>query len=265
MVVMLEKDKGDPKIDRLGIICLYEADYNIFLKIMWAHRLVQICEDNELFDNTQTGGRPNRTSGDVAVRKMLTNSYSRVTRTPFACMDLDAKSCYDRIMASFGMLCLHYFGMPQNACILHGTTIAEMQHHDKTALGISSSFFQSTPERVLYGSGQGSSGSPPLWMAISIILFRTLEAQMGVGATYLCLWSTLTTNHTTKAFVNNSTNFINSATKENQDTVDQLKLKLHLQNEEWERILSTSGGKLELPKCLAYIVVYDWIKGEPQQ
>jgi hypothetical protein len=35
--VMLEKDKGDPKINRLHIICLYKADYNIFLKIMWAH------------------------------------------------------------------------------------------------------------------------------------------------------------------------------------------------------------------------------------
>jgi hypothetical protein len=47
--VMLEKDKGDPKIDRLRIICLYEVDYNIFLKIMWAHRLVKICEEHELF------------------------------------------------------------------------------------------------------------------------------------------------------------------------------------------------------------------------
>jgi hypothetical protein len=36
--VMLEKDKGNPKIDRLCIICLYKADYNIFLKIMWAHQ-----------------------------------------------------------------------------------------------------------------------------------------------------------------------------------------------------------------------------------
>jgi hypothetical protein len=34
--VMLEKDKGDPKIDQLQIIWLYKADYNIFLKIMWA-------------------------------------------------------------------------------------------------------------------------------------------------------------------------------------------------------------------------------------
>jgi hypothetical protein len=54
--VMLEKDKGDPKIDRLRIICLYEADYNIFLKIMWAHRLVKTCEENDLFDSTKVGG-----------------------------------------------------------------------------------------------------------------------------------------------------------------------------------------------------------------
>jgi hypothetical protein len=102
---MLEKDKGDPKIDRCCIICLYEADYNIFFKILWTHHLVTICEEHDLFDDTQAGGQPNRTSGDVAVRKMLTYTYSQVTRTPFACMDLDAKSCYDRIIASFGMLC----------------------------------------------------------------------------------------------------------------------------------------------------------------
>jgi hypothetical protein len=102
-------------------------------------------------------------------------------------------------------------------------------------------------------------------MTISIILFQTLEAQMGIRATYTCPRKVLTTNHTTKAFVDNSTNFINSKTNDEQYTADQLSRKLQLQNEEWERILSTSGGKLELPKCLAYIIVYNWIKGEPKQ
>jgi hypothetical protein len=41
--------------------------------------------------------------------------------------------------------------------------------------------------------------------------------------------------------------------------------KLCLQTEEWERILSASGGKLESTKCLAYIVVYNWNKVEPLQ
>jgi hypothetical protein len=33
--VMLKKDKGDPKINRQRIFCLYKANCNIFLKIMW--------------------------------------------------------------------------------------------------------------------------------------------------------------------------------------------------------------------------------------
>jgi hypothetical protein len=60
-------------------------------------------------------------------------------------------------------------------------------------------------------------------------------------------------------------NFINSPNYNKLYTATQLSNKLRLQNEEWDRILSTSGGKLELPKCLAYIVVYDWNKGEPYQ
>jgi hypothetical protein len=141
----------------------------------------------------------------------------------------------------------------------------QLKHHVKTALGISSSFIQSTPEGVLYRSGQGSSRSPLLWIMIIVILFRMLQAQLGTGATYTCPRTLLTTNHTTKAFVDNSTNFINSPNYDEPYTATQLSNKLRLQNEEWERILSASGRKLELPKCLAYIVVYDWNKGEPYQ
>ena len=38
--VMLEKDDGAPNINRLRVIHLFEADYNLFLKVMWAQRMV---------------------------------------------------------------------------------------------------------------------------------------------------------------------------------------------------------------------------------
>ena len=42
--VMLEKDKGDPKIHRLRIIHLFEADYNLFLKLIWGCRMIGRAE-----------------------------------------------------------------------------------------------------------------------------------------------------------------------------------------------------------------------------
>jgi hypothetical protein len=66
---MLEKEPGNPIINRLRIICLYEADYNLYLKIMWAHRLVNIVEKEKLFDKSQSGDRPCRTSNDVTCAK----------------------------------------------------------------------------------------------------------------------------------------------------------------------------------------------------
>jgi hypothetical protein len=63
-------------------------------------------------------------------------------------------------------------------------------------------------------------------MTISIIIFRTLEAQVGTGKTYACPRQHLTTNHMTEAFVNNSTNFVNSPNHDELYTADQLSAKL---------------------------------------
>jgi hypothetical protein len=148
---------------------------------------------------------------------------------------------------------------------LHGLMIAKMQHHVKTALGISSAFFQSTPEKVLYGSGQGSSGSPPLWMSISIILFQALEARMGPGANFSCPRRKKVSSLTTKAWVDDSNDYLNDFLEHFPWTETKLCAELEKQNQEWEQLLSASGGKLELPKCLAYIVVYDFVDSKPVQ
>ena len=46
--VMIEKDQGQPKINRLRIIHLFEADLNFFLKLQWGHRLVSRAKDMDM-------------------------------------------------------------------------------------------------------------------------------------------------------------------------------------------------------------------------
>ena len=40
----LEKDCRQPKIHRLRIIYLFEADYNLFLKLIWGSRIIESFE-----------------------------------------------------------------------------------------------------------------------------------------------------------------------------------------------------------------------------
>jgi hypothetical protein len=55
--VMIEKDAGNPNINRLRIIHLFEADYTLFLKIIWASRLVRRGKEANQFGEAQQGSR----------------------------------------------------------------------------------------------------------------------------------------------------------------------------------------------------------------
>ena len=58
LVMLLEKDKGIPKINRLRIIHLFEADYNLFLKLIcWGCRMVARAEEQKVFGEAMQGSR----------------------------------------------------------------------------------------------------------------------------------------------------------------------------------------------------------------
>jgi hypothetical protein len=40
IMVMIKKDPGSPRIKRLQVIHLFEADYNLSLKLLWGKRMV---------------------------------------------------------------------------------------------------------------------------------------------------------------------------------------------------------------------------------
>jgi hypothetical protein len=117
--VLLEKDPGRPSINRLRIIHLFEADYNLFLKTMWADRLVQQGERLDQFGESQQGSRKHRKANDAVLLKQLTYDLSRVLKTNLGTFDNDAKSCYDRIINGIAMVAARRLGMPQQPVATH--------------------------------------------------------------------------------------------------------------------------------------------------
>jgi len=75
--VLIEKDPGSPCVNRLRMIHLFEADYNFFLKLMWASRLVHRWEDTDQFGIQQYG----LSALDPSMLKRLTYDLSRILRS----------------------------------------------------------------------------------------------------------------------------------------------------------------------------------------
>jgi hypothetical protein len=52
---MIEKDPGNTQIERLHVIHLFEANYNLSLKLLWGKQMVFQGKDNSCFEKQQHG------------------------------------------------------------------------------------------------------------------------------------------------------------------------------------------------------------------
>ena len=78
IMVMIKKDPGNPWIECLRVIHLFEADYNLTLKLLWGKWLVHQGEDNNCFSKQQHGSRPWNQAINAVDMKTLTYDLTRI-------------------------------------------------------------------------------------------------------------------------------------------------------------------------------------------
>ena len=154
--VMIEKDIGQPKMNRPRIIHLFEADLNLFLKLQWGFRLVRRALDFGLLHDGQHGSIPRRTALAPIVLTQLTTDLCCILKHNFARFDNNASACYVRIIVALAMLAARKCGMPPHAVRSHSDALLFMQYAVKTVDGISEKTYQGTIFEPLFGTGQGS-------------------------------------------------------------------------------------------------------------
>jgi hypothetical protein len=173
--IMIEKDNGQPKITRLCIIHLFEADLNFFLKLQWGSRLVRRADTHNLLNDGQHGSVPRRTAMDPIMLTELTTDLCRQLKHNLARFDNDASACYDRIIVALGMLAARRCGMPEQSVNTHATCLQHMRYSVKTQHGISDDAYQGTLQSPVFGTGQGSGTSPAVWLTIVVTLMNTMD------------------------------------------------------------------------------------------
>jgi hypothetical protein len=249
---MIQKTSGCSRLDRLRVIHIYEADYNLFLKIYWGRKLVHNSEAHELLNEGQYGSRPGKRCGDQVLKKILVYEYASTTRSPFATMDNDAKSCFDRIICLFATLISMFYGLAYNIVKIQAETLSKMRYVTKTALGPSSKTYSHTPSTPIHGTGQGSCSSPALWLHSSSFLMDILDDH-SYGFRASSPEKKVNIKVHNQGFVDDTSIMVNGGT-----TPAELVLRLQHDAQTWSNLLSSSGGLLQLSKCLYYIVDFQF-------
>ena len=258
--VMIEKDPGSPRLTRLRIIHLFEADFNLFLKLQWGSRLVKRAAKHDLIHTGQHGSVPRRKTMDPIMLTQLTSDLCRLMKHNLARFDNDASACYDRIIVALGMLAARRFGMPDNAIKTHADSLKFMRYAVKTMYGISEENYKGTPFEPLFGTGQGSGASPAVWLTLIILLMETLDRIIPERTTFISPDSKTRHSRLIDAFVDDTSLGFSDP---GYMTLETLVAKLTNIAQTWEQLLYFSGGSLNLKKCFWYVLYWDWEKGKP--
>jgi hypothetical protein len=258
---MIEKDPGRPKINRLRIIHLFEADLNFNLKLMWGHRLVRRAVELDLLQNGQHGSIPGRTTLDPIMLTQLSTDISRVQKINMIRFDNDASACYDRIIVALGMLAARRCRMPENAIQTHATALEWMKYKVRTLYGVSEDNYSGTVFEPLFGTGQGSGASPSVWLTLVVILLHTLDRLIPERMIFPTPNGQITYSRLTDAYVDDtSLGFTdNSSTLQFEEMILRIEQVAH----SWSHLLELSGGSLNFKKCSWYIIFWEWEKRRP--
>jgi hypothetical protein len=205
---LIEKDEGKPFLTRLRVIHLFEADYNLFLKLVYGKRMVRNAEKCNALNDQQHGSRPRLMTTDALFLARLEKDLIRQTKANSAHMDNDATGCYDRIVTSIGMLACRRLGMPEPAIRCQADTLRQMKYSVKHRYGVSESYYESTDTEPLFGTGQGSGASPAIWLGVVVILLNALDRILSEdnipGLQFSDPWNKFSENWRLGAFVDDT-------------------------------------------------------------
>ena len=259
---MILKEKNNYKIHKLRVIHIYEADYNMFLALMW-RKLVKLAEGNGTLPESQYGGAPGKDAHTPVFIEEMEHEISRLSRKPLIKVDYDAASCYDRIIMFLAMLVSRAKGMPTSVCKVNGMNLEQAKYYLRTKLGVSDDYVVHTLEEPWYGSGQGSGNSPTLWLFISGKLIDSYS-EVANGAIYTSPDGKQEIKMLMTKFVDDANGRTNSWHSEQEPTVAELIRKAQHDAQCWSNLLWSSGGLLELMKCCYYIIKFTFERsGKP--
>lgn len=171
---MIYKTIGCIELEKLRIIHLFEADFNLAVGILFGQRRMHHQTDNTILNPGQYG-KPGGERQDAAFAKLMHYHISRYTATAMSCFESDTAACFDRIVMDFALCCFFVWGAPKEALTMCEKTLHYIEHSIKTTFGISRQHYKYSKNMPIIGPDQGSRAAMGACTTITTPLLHTMD------------------------------------------------------------------------------------------
>ena len=172
---MIQTIPNTPRINKLRIINIYEADYNLLQKFFWPKLSTKHVEATHTLGENAWGCRSSCSIDNVAMIDEFVTEVHHLTFTNLFKLQHDATTCFDRIINSHAMLNSRKFEVPDKICKVYSATLQNTEYRVQTALDISKQSYSHSELYAIHGNGQGAGSSGTVWVYISVSIMSTLD------------------------------------------------------------------------------------------
>ena len=152
---LLLKDAGQPRIHRMRTIHIIEAELQFVSKYVYVIQMMGNAEKLGLISDEQYGGRNGRQAQSAVLNKICYGDISRQTRVNWACMDDDAKACYDRIIPCLSAVDGRKWGLSYEEAVFTTKILHSQIYQIRTATGFTKETYTYSSDNPIQGAGQG--------------------------------------------------------------------------------------------------------------
>lgn len=259
--VLLEKKKGDFRIEKLRIILLLDAMYSATLRIL-AKWVSGNAEATKRLAPEQSGSRKNMDAKAQAINLRLTMDLAILYKRPVAVICNDLQSCYDRMVHAFVGVALQSYGVPKSVINMKFGVAQDACINVRTGHGLSemtnkAGIWNNVLDRVYHSVFQGSPDSPIQWAIVSSAVLEAYRRK-GYGFKVHHPFNGMDLHIVAGLFVDDSTYFIATPSDNVNDVID-----LSRQSQTYlEKLIAATGGAMNPSKSFWWLIDFQWEDGK---
>jgi hypothetical protein len=255
--VLLEKILGNVFVHKLRAICLLEADFNWWNKLIFARQMMhQAVLDGRILQ--ECFAKKNSHCNYAVLTKQFFCDSSQILHHPAGLGECDFGDCYNRAAHPPTSIALQAWGIPTTAIRVLLSSMQTMQYVLKTGFGESDESYGGTSANPNSGLRQGSGASPPGFMVLSSLIVNAY-CRLGHGTAIRSSYTAQTFHVSAVMYVDDMDllhwpQFSGTEPEELIEHVQQATM-------DYGRLAQASGGILKEKKCLVYFLDYKLVRG----